>query len=177
MERIEIRDFKKFVLSSFLNIGIGLACGIVIAIVAAIFIGAKYGGALAIMLGVPASVCAFVTYFTVNMYKVYYYYRMSLDINEVCKGDGCETDSFLSAALLGTVTLGLYFVFWKYKVAQRLKANSPRYGFKTQTGGKEIIIMELLSLGLISTYELTKTLNTIAEVYNENGLADLGGVD
>lgn len=176
MERIEERNMTRFVLSTFLNLGIGLAAGIVLGIVAAIFMSG-HGSSFIALLSVSGSVCAYVTYFTINMYRLYYYYRLSLDINEVCKGDGCETDSFLSAAILGALTLGLYFIYWKYKVAQRLKANSPRYGFKTQVGGKDIIIMDLLTFGIVSTYELTKTMNKIAPVYNEYGLADLGGVE
>ena len=44
--------------------------------------------------------------FTGNIYRLFFYYRLSLDVNTVCEGDGKETESYLIAAILGTVMFG-----------------------------------------------------------------------
>lgn len=100
------------------------------------------------------------------VYKIYFYYQLSLDINEVCKGDGVENKSYLFVLALNTVTLGIYGKYWIYKMAQRLQANAPRYGFKMIVGGKEMVVLDIFSAGWISAWEFVKNMNRIAEVYN-----------
>jgi len=117
--------------------------------------------------------------FTFNLYRIYFYYKLSLDINAVCEGDGRETESSLAAAVLGWLTLGLYQLFWTYKMAQRLHVNAPRYGFKMPETGKDIVILEAFSAGYISAWELIRNVNRVARVYNQaGGLPDVnaGGV-
>lgn len=114
---------------------------------------------------------------TFGIYNLYFYYKLSLDINAVCKGDGEESESYLVAFALSTITLGAYKVYWVYKLAQRLHVNAPRYNFKMTQTGKDIAVLEAFSFGYISTWELIKNMNRIAKVYNQNGLAEVvGGV-
>ncbi len=176
MEKIEERSMTKFILSSFINLGIGLCFGLVVGIVATII--TQGIAAQATMLFVTLASAAFVTLFTRNLYKIYFNYRLSLDINTMCEGDGEESESFLTAFLLSLFTFGMYRIYWTYKLAKRLRANAPRYGFKMETTGKEIAALEIVCFGFISAYELIKNTNEAAEVYNKNGLADLseGGV-
>ena len=116
--------------------------------------------------------------FTLGIYRMYFYYRLSLDINAVCEGDGKESESYLMAAVLGGLTFGIYDLFWLYKLAQRLQVNAPRYGFKMFESGKDIVILNAFSLGYIGAWEFIKNVNRVAKVYNQTGLADVnvGGV-
>lgn len=114
----------------------------------------------------------------VAIYRFYFFYQLSLDINAVCEGDGLESPSYLYVAILNSITFGVYGWFWVYKVAQRLQANAPRYGFKMVIGGKEMLVLDKLSFGWISTWEFVRNMNSFAKVYNEQmGAPELvGGV-
>lgn len=116
--------------------------------------------------------------FTGNLYRVYFYYKLSLDIDAVCKGDGKGSESYLAAAVLGWLTFGLYQLYWAYKLAQRLRVNTPRYGFKMLETGKDIVILDAFSNGYLAAWELIKNINRISKVYNQAGLADVnaGGI-
>lgn len=114
---------------------------------------------------------------TAMIYKFYFYYQLSLDVNAVCEGDGIESKSYLFVYALSAVTFGIYGKYWVYKVAQRLQANAPRYGFKMIIGGKEMLVLDLFSNGWISAWEFVRNMNRIAKVYNQTGLAEVvGGV-
>ena len=175
MEKIKKRSMSMFVLSAFLNLGIGYAFGLIVGVIVTIL---NHGtGAVYSMLVLPLQIAGGVFLLSQNMYRLYFYYRLSLDVNEVCKGDGMESDSYLSALILGILTMGLYLVYWKYKLAQRMRANAPRYGFKMLETGKEIAILGVFSFGYIAAWELIKNMNRIAKVYNEVGVpATVGGV-
>ena len=105
MERIEQRSMTKFVMSSLLNFGIGLVFGLIVGIIATIFL--KGYMAMVTMLAVPVGIAVVFSRFTTNMYRLYFYYRLSLDVNALCEGDGEETESFLITVLLSIATLGL----------------------------------------------------------------------
>lgn len=111
------------------------------------------------------------------VYGHYFYYRLSLDINAVCKGDGQESESYLSSLALTLLTFGAYKIYWIYKLGTRLRANAPRYGFKMYETGKDIAILTSLSFGYLGIVELIKNMNRIAKIYNKNGLPEtIGGV-
>lgn len=115
--------------------------------------------------------------FTGNIYRLYFYYKLSLDVNAVCEDDGKETESYLIATILGILTFGLYFRYWEYKLAQRLCANAPRYGFKMAETGKDIVVLGVFSAGYISGWELIKNINKIGEVYNQYGKQGIAGAN
>ena len=48
------------------------------------------------------------------IYKFYFYYQLSLDVNAVCEGDGVELKSYLFVYALSVVTFGLYGKYWVY---------------------------------------------------------------
>ncbi len=111
------------------------------------------------------------------VYKIYFYYQLSLDVNAVCEGDGVESKSYLFVLVLNTVTFGIYQKFWIYKLAQRLQANAPRYGFKMIIGGSEMVILDICTNGWVSAWEFIRNMNRIAKAYNQSGLAEVvGGV-
>ena len=108
--------------------------------------------------------------FTAGLYDIYFYYRLSLDVQAVCEGDGVDSPNYLMALLLGTVTFGIYPLFWLYKLAQRMHVNAPRYGFKMMETGRDIVILNIVSFGYISAWELIKNINRIADAYNHGGV-------
>lgn len=162
MERIKKRSMATFVVSSLLNFGIGFVIGFIIGIFVAI------EAEVASLIIIEALVFgAIVAIFTHNMYRFYFYYNLSLDVNSVCKGDGKESDSYVVAFFLSNVTLGLYNIYWMYKIGQRLRANTPRYGFKMMETGKDIAVLDAFSCGYIAAWELIKNMNRIADSYNQ----------
>lgn len=176
MEKIQERRMLTYVLSCLINAAIGLVFGLLVGIVLAIIL--PYGGAI-IMLNLPVVSTAAFAFITANLYYVYFDYKLSLDVNAVCAGDGVENESSLVASILSVLTFGLYGVYWRYKLAQRLRANAPRYGFKMNVSGKDIVALSVFSFGYISTYELIRNMNRIAKVYNEGSASNdytLGGV-
>lgn len=175
MERIKERNMTTFALSSLLNFGIGLALGLIVGIIATI--ATRGADAFATMLLVPIVCGVYVACLTRNMYRLYFYYRLSLDVNAVCEGDGKETESYAIAFVLDLVTFGLYQHYWVYKLGQRLHANAPRYGFKMVESGRDIVVLNIFCFGYIAANELIKNMNKIAKVYNRDGLAEVvGGV-
>lgn len=175
MERIKERSMIIFVLSSLLNLGIGLVFGFLVGIILTIATGAAAIGVTLFTL--PIIIGLIVALLASNMYRMYFYYRLSLDVNEVCKGDGQESESYVISFVLSTLTFGLYHIYWIYKLAQRMRANAPRYGFKMLETGKDIAVLDAFSFGFISAWELIKNMNRMAKVYNQSGVPEVvGGV-
>jgi hypothetical protein len=110
-------------------------------------------------------------YLTLGLYDIYFYYRLSLDVDAACEGDGLEMPNYLVALALNGVTFGLYGLYWQYKLAQRMHVNAPRYGFSMLENGRDILVLKVVSQGLISAYELIKNMNRIAQVYNQGSSA------
>lgn len=166
---------RTFVLSSLLNLGIGLAFGLLVGIV--VTIKTEGYSPLFTMVRIPVEIGLLVALLSKNMYRLYFYYRLSLDVNTVCEGDGQESESYVVAFVLNLLTFGLYHIYWIYKLAKRMRANAPRYGFKMLETGKDIAVLDALSFGYIAAWELIKNMNRMAAVYNQTGLAAVvGGV-
>lgn len=174
MEQIRERKMSTYVLSFLVNVGIGLAAGLVIGIFESI---ATSGDALVeTMLVLPLTCAAVFAVVSMNIYVLYFYYTLSLDVNEVCKGDGVENTSFPLMIVLSLLTLGVYNLYWLYKIGQRLRANAPRYGYKMLVGGADIVVLHICSFGFVSAWELINNMNRFAKVYNQGGAKVAGGV-
>ncbi|MCL1792345.1 MAG: DUF4234 domain-containing protein [Oscillospiraceae bacterium] len=176
VERIKERSMMNFVLSTLINFGIGLVFGFIVGIIFTIMTSGLI--ALYTMLVIPVIGGVVVASVSSDMYRTYFYYRLSMDIDALCEGDGQESESYIIAAVLSTITFGIYRLYWLYKLAQRLRVNSPRYGFKMFESGKDIVVLDAFSFGYISAWEFIKNVNRVAGVYNQTGLADvnIGGV-
>lgn len=130
---------------------------------------------LGVVMSVLAALCSVAAALFVTVYRLYFYYQLSLDVNAVCEGDNLESASFLYVLALNVATFGIYRLFWIYKLGQRLKANAPRYGFKMVIGGKDFVILDMLSGGWISAWEFVRNMNRFAKVYNKQGLPEVVG--
>ena len=176
MEKIKERSMTLFVLSEFFNIGIGIIVGAIFGLIMLIYTEVFFGYSSFFenFLGgmfeyIILSLCA------INVYHVYFYYKLSIDVDKVCAGDGVKCESYMVAVVLSTVTLGLYNIYWTYKLGQRLRVNAPRYGFKMLESGKDLAVLSLFSFGYISAWELIKNMNRIGKVYNQSGLPEIAG--
>lgn len=169
MEKIKQRSMVTYVLSIGINLALAIGVGLLVGIVLVI------GGGEALSILFLPLIFLGISLSFVNFYQTYFYYRLSLDVDAVCMGDGKETDSYLFNCVLSFMTFGIYNLYWTYKLGQRIKVNSPRYGFKVAEGGKDLMILNLFSWGYVSTWELIKNMNKIAKVYNAEGLAKVGG--
>lgn len=176
MEKIKKRDFRYYCAAQVLA-SVTAVLTVIAGLLAIIpVIGIVFGAIFGLIAAISAVASAAASVFFV-VYQIYFYYQLSLDVNAVCEGDGLETKSYLFVSALNAATFGIYGKYWIYKTAQRLQANAPRYGFKMIVGGKEVLVLDLFSGGLISTWELVRNMNKIAKVYNEQGVPELvGGV-
>lgn len=167
MEKINERSMQTFILPSVIG-------GSAIVLLVMMFIINPILGAFMAVILIPTIIVAFIAN---SLYRFYFYYRLSLDINAVCEGDGEETESYVTALALSLITFGAYEIYWTYKLAKRLRANAPRYGFKMLETGKDIAVLNAFSFGFVGTWELIKNTNRVARVYNQSGLAEVvGGV-
>lgn len=175
MEKIKIRSMTAFAVSTLINVGIGIG-SILIGFLMSI-ISISTGGFLGY---VPLSTLFIYggigMLFIQNIYRVYFYYSLSIDVDAVCKSDGLESGSYLISVALSTITFGLYDIYWTYKLGQRLHANAPRYGFKMIETGKDIAVLNAFSFGFLAANELIRNMNKFARVYNQNLGGSFGGV-
>ena len=155
MEKIKIRDFRLFWMPQ-----------VVVALAALLTVMFIWIPLIGIAVSLVASLAIAAAGVFSMIYRLYFYYQLSMDVNAVCEGDGLETPGFLFVAALHMITFGLYSKFWIYKLGQRLQANAPRYGFKMVIGGKELVILDILSAGWISAWEFVRNMNQFAKEYN-----------
>lgn len=170
MEKIKNRDFRYYCAAHVLQ-----SISIVVMIVFALLSMIPVLNIIMGFVGVVCSLAAGVATIFFSIYKIYFYYQLSLDVNAVCYGDGMESKSYLFVVALNAVTFGLYGKYWVYKLAQRLQANAPRYGYKMIAGGKDVLVLDLFSNGLISTWEFVRNMNKIAKEYNKSGAPEYVG--
>lgn len=174
MEKIQERSMTSYVLLSLLNLGIGTILGLI----AGIIVLSKLPGMDGAFAFIVGMICIGVFIFTVgslNLYKTYFYYKLSLDIDAVCEGDGQESESYIIAVILSFLTFGVYRYYWINKLGQRLRANAPRYGFKIVDTGKDFVILDAFSFGYVAANELIRNTNRIAKLYNQSGVAEMNG--
>lgn len=73
---------------------------------------------------------------------------VSKEINIMCDGDGEHLMPYICAVLLGCVTLGIYYIYYLYRMQTRLRENSYRYNVSITESGGSIILWYLLLLVL-----------------------------
>lgn len=162
-------------LSTLMNFAIGFSFGIIFGLAMLIITGGFISFSTFISFALWFG--AFTALLSANIYRIYFYYKLSVDVNSVCKGDGLESENYVIAMVLGVLTFGIYDLYWVSKLAQRMRANAPRYGFKIVPTGKEIAVLNALSFGYAGAAELIQNMNKFANVYNQTGVAEVvGGV-
>lgn len=101
------------------------------------------------------------------------WHGMIRDINIMCKGDGEELNGYFVALLLGIITLGIYLLYYNYRVQTRLHENASRYNrVISETGTTYLLVtlIGLLFLGIgpfIGQVIIFKNFNKLASGYND----------
>jgi len=109
---------------------------------------------------------------TCGIYGYYLMYTIAKDMNDICAGDGQETEGIAMTILLSVVTCGVYGIYWWYKVANRLQFNAPRYGLSFQENGTTYLVwavLGMLACGVcqyIGLHIVLKNLNALCDAYN-----------
>lgn len=116
---------------------------------------------------------------TLGIYSIVFWTKVSKEVNVLCEGDGKTTKKYFPAWLLNFVTLGIYGLVWKCKLADRLKDNAERYNLDFSEGGGLVLAYStigfvMLLLGpTVAKCVLIKNFNQIVKAYNDyNGLVD-----
>lgn len=110
---------------------------------------------------------------TCGIYGYYFLYRMALDVNIACEGDGEHTAGLLQFIVLSFVTCGIYSWIWYYKLGNRLAENAPRYGMNFQENGTTVLMWQLFGALLcgigpfMAMHILIKNSNKICNAYNQ----------
>lgn len=128
----------------------------------------------AYMLQTNRSLIAFIllSIITCGIYRWYFIYKMSKDINVACQGDGKKTSGLFVFLLLSFITCGIYDLYWEYKIANRMRENAPRYGLAISEGGASILLWYLVGWLLcfigpfVAMHILIKNSNAICAAYN-----------
>ncbi len=109
---------------------------------------------------------------TLGIYHIYFWTKISNDVEVLCEGDGKKTMKYVFCFLLNIITFGIFGLVWKYKLAERLRANAARYNLNfSESGGLVLALSIFASLFFIPHFVLAKNFNALAVAYNEyNGL-------
>ena len=81
--------------------------------------------------------------------------------------------AMLAVCALVSLLMGLYFLVWECKIANRLRENAPRFGMTFKSGGGSIVAWSILGsllfgIGpLVAFYLISNGTNRLARAYNE----------
>lgn len=117
------------------------------------------------------------TFITCGIYGIYFIYKLIIDVNIICAGDGEETAGLLKFIFFSLITCGIYGWVWYYKLGNRLQNNAPRYGLSFQENGTTILLWMILGsflfgVGpLVAMYFIIRNVNLLAVEYNAGNRA------
>ncbi|MBO5897073.1 MAG: DUF4234 domain-containing protein [Clostridia bacterium] len=113
---------------------------------------------------------------TFGIYHIVFWNKLSKDVNVLCDGDGKKTMKYGFVFLLNIVTVGIFGLIWRFKLAKRFQANAPRYGLKFGESGANVLVCSLFLpiVGLfITALVMVSNFNKLAKEYNDyNSLVD-----
>lgn len=98
--------------------------------------------------------------------------QMSTEINIMCADDGEHLMPYICAWLLGFVTLGIYPLYYIYRMQTRLHENAHRYNVNISEKGGAVILWWLLGgllfgIGMLVAFAIIiKSFNKMAYGYN-----------
>ncbi len=118
----------------------------------------------------------FLSVITFGIYHIVFWNKLSKDVNLLCEGDGKKTMKYGFVFLLNIVTVGIFGLVWKAKLANRFQTNAPRYGLKFSESAANVTVLNVLFpvFGLlITSVVMINNFNKLAKEYNEyNELVD-----
>lgn len=100
-------------------------------------------------------------------------------VNAICKEDG-EKNFFpyIAACLLGIITLGIYYIYYLYKIQARMHENAKKYNVIMTASGDTILIWTIVGIFtagigfIVAQAILVKTYNKLVSGYLQNNEID-----
>ncbi|MDO4285605.1 MAG: FHA domain-containing protein [Eubacteriales bacterium] len=135
-----------------------------------------FGGLLGFFFsGIWGIFFAGVAYTAITIYKIYYFYHLTQDLNTVCshveRSEEENSWNYIIVWLLDWLTVGAYGLYWIYKQGGRLHDTLGEYRIKTQETGLMYFLWNTLGAiplgGFISDYLLIKNLNKACIAYTK----------
>lgn len=114
---------------------------------------------------------------TCSFYHYYFIWSVTKDINIACRGDGEQDLAFWKYICFGSLTCGVYAIYYLYKIGNRLASNSQRYGMFLQENGTTVLMWYLFGSMLcgigpfMALHIIVKNTNIICHAYNEQILS------
>lgn len=167
MNAIKAKNIFLTLFSSYLGIGACL-CLVIFAF------GNEDLGGLFIAFGIIIMIAAVI-------YPIIVFSQMAREINVMCRDDGEQLMPYIAAYFLGCITLGIYLIYYYYRMQTRMHEKAYRYGVQVSESGGTIVLwwlvlLILLGLGpIISLAIIIKSFNKMAYGYNKQ--LDLGATD
>lgn len=92
-------------------------------------------------------------------------------INEVCKADGKHLIPFICSCLLSVVTLGIYGLYYTYKMQKRMYDESERLNAGVKTKPVTVVVLTIVGMlvgicAIIACVMLIRSYNRLAAAYN-----------
>lgn len=112
------------------------------------------------------------SFLTLGIYALVFWGKYTKDVNTLCEGDGKKTMKFKYVVLLSIITVGIFGLVWRYKLAKRLQENAERYDLRFSESGALVVIFTIFGL-VLGDFILIKNFNKMAKAYNDyNALVD-----
>ena len=111
-------------------------------------------------------------FFTLGIYNIWMLHYIAKDTNLLCEGTGKKTTGVLSFVLLGILTLGIYQVFWWFRVADMLDRAARARKLRSEISPGTVMLAFVLNYfvtyiaGLIGVYQILNALNGLSTEYN-----------
>lgn len=111
------------------------------------------------------------TIITCGIYPLFFWHGYVRDVNQICAGDGRNTNGIVMLFVLSLLTLGIYGFVWEYGMQNRLRDNAQRYNAGIIPGGGSVLgwqIFGSLLFGIgsfVAMYIQIDSLNRMAYAY------------
>lgn len=116
------------------------------------------------------------SFITCGIYAIIAYYKITEDINTICRPyDNKTTMNYLVATLLlGPVTCGIYPIIWMHNLCNRIGDNLKHRGLPESFGAGTFwgwgVLGSLIVIGpLVFLHKFLKATNSLAADYNARG--------
>ena len=113
------------------------------------------------------------SFVTLDIYAIYWGYKLTKDINKLCKDKMKPLPNYFLVIFLSVITLGIYGAYWSYQVAKRLYEISPVYGVEVKEKPHFMLLMNELGMSIVGGISvlwvsyICKNMNILRMPYND----------
>ena len=101
-------------------------------------------------------ICIILSIFTCGLYLLYWYVKVTDEVNEVCEYP--DTSGFMSL-IFAILTCGLYTVYWGWKIGRKLEYARHVRGIPTGHMNILFLLLNIFALDLITVALVQDELN------------------